>query len=88
MGGRERLAKRQPSERIRRPDERASKVKRSEASAHRLQPLVIRYQLLRLKVGDDLTHITYGNMPRRIASVEELLALKPELNTEPDSPAS
>ena len=48
----------------------------------------IRYQLLRLKLGDDLTHFTYGNMPRGIASVEELLALKPELRTELDSPAS
>jgi len=42
----------------------------------------IRYQLWRLKLGDDLTHFTYGNMPRRIASVEELLALKPELAAE------
>lgn len=39
----------------------------------------IRYHLMRLKLGDDLTHLRYGNMPRRIASVEELLALKPEL---------
>ena len=28
---------------------------------------------------EDLTHFTYGGMPRRIASVEEVLALKPEL---------
>jgi len=33
-------------------------------------------------LGKDLTHITYGNMPRRIASVEEVLALKPELAAE------
>jgi transposase len=39
----------------------------------------IRYHLLRLQLGDDLTHLHYGNMPRRIASVEEVLALKPEL---------
>ena len=42
----------------------------------------IRLQLMRLKLGEDLTHVTYGNMPRRIASVEELLALKPELAAE------
>ncbi len=39
----------------------------------------IRYHLMRLKLGNDLTHLRYGNMPRRIASVEEVLALKPEL---------
>ena len=37
-----------------------------------------------LKLGEDLTHVTYGNMPRRIASVEELLAVKPELSAEFD----
>ena len=42
----------------------------------------IRYHLIRLQLGEDLTHITYGNMPRRIASVEEVLALKPELAAE------
>jgi len=42
----------------------------------------VRYHLMRLKLGDDLTHLTYGNMPRRIASVEEVLALKPELAAE------
>jgi transposase len=41
----------------------------------------IRYHLMRLQLGDDLTHLTYGNMPRRIASVEEVLALKPELRS-------
>jgi len=40
------------------------------------------YHLMRLKLGDDLTHIRYGNMPRRIASVEDVLALKPELRPE------
>ena len=38
----------------------------------------VRLQLMRLKLGEDLTHFTYGGMPRRIASVEEVLALKPE----------
>jgi transposase len=38
----------------------------------------IRYHLMRLQLGDNLTHIRYGNMPRRIASVEEVLALNPE----------
>ena len=42
----------------------------------------IRLQLMRLKLGEGLTQITYGNMPRRIASVEEVLALKPELQPE------
>jgi transposase len=39
----------------------------------------IRYHLIRLQLGEALTHLRYGNMPRRIASVEELLAVKPEL---------
>jgi hypothetical protein len=34
---------------------------------------------MRLQLGKNLTHLRYGNMPRRIASVEELLAVKPEL---------
>jgi len=34
---------------------------------------------MRSKLGEDLTRVTYGNMPRRIASVEELLAVRPEL---------
>jgi transposase len=42
----------------------------------------IRFHLMRLRLGEDLTHIRYGNMPRRIASVEELLAVKPELRPE------
>jgi len=48
----------------------------------------IRYHLMRLKLGADLTHLTYGNMPRRIASVEEMLALKPELREEFGLPES
>jgi transposase len=39
----------------------------------------VRVQLMRLKLGEDLTHFIYGGRPRRIASVEEVLALKPEL---------
>jgi transposase len=41
--------------------------------------LFVRRQLMRLQLGHDLTHFTYGGMPRRIASVEELLAACPEL---------
>ena len=40
------------------------------------------YHLMRLQLGEDLTHFRYGNMPRRIASVEDVLALKPELRPE------
>lgn len=39
----------------------------------------IRYHLMRLQLGEDLTHFRYGNMPRRVASTEELLRVKPEL---------
>jgi transposase len=39
----------------------------------------VRLHLMHLKLGDDLTHFTYGGMSRRIASVEEVLALRPEL---------
>ena len=39
----------------------------------------IRYHLMCLQLGDNLTLLRYGNMPRRIASVEEVLTLKPEL---------
>jgi hypothetical protein len=61
----------------------------------------IRYHLMRLQLGEDLTHFRYGNMPRRrsqrwrsttrfsagwlcqpprrVASVDELLSVKPEL---------
>ncbi len=41
--------------------------------------LFVRRQLMRLQLGHDLTHFTYGRMPRRIASVDELLAACPEL---------
>ncbi len=39
----------------------------------------IRCQLMRSQLGQDLTHIRYGNISRWIASLEEVLALKPEL---------
>src|SRR5574337_290291 len=42
----------------------------------------IRVQLMKLQLGEDLTHIRYGNMPRRIASVEEVLALQPDVRPE------
>ncbi len=39
----------------------------------------VRYGLLRLGLGNDLTGFTYGGMPRGLASVEEVLALFPDL---------
>jgi transposase len=36
----------------------------------------IRRGLTRLKLGENLTHFRYGNMPRRIATVEEIMALQ------------
>ena len=39
----------------------------------------IRYYLMRLQLGKELIHLRYGNMPRRVASVDELLKVKPEL---------
>ncbi len=38
-----------------------------------------KYGLMRLGVGVQLTRIVRGNYPRRLASAEEVLALKPEL---------
>ena len=35
----------------------------------------IRYHLMRLNLGQDLSAFSYGNMPRRIASEEEVLAV-------------
>ena len=40
----------------------------------------IKYGLLRLGAGQDLTRIVRNGYPRRIATSEEVLALKPELN--------
>lgn len=47
----------------------------------------IRLGLMQLKLGENLTHLTYGNLPRRIASVEELLSVRPELRTLINNPA-
>jgi hypothetical protein len=41
----------------------------------------IRYHLMRLKMGDDLTHFPYGGRARPLASVDEVLALHPELKS-------
>lgn len=41
----------------------------------------IRLGLMHLKLGENLTHVVYGNLPRRIASVEELLSVRPELRS-------
>ena len=38
----------------------------------------VRYQLMQLKIGDEVTHVRRTHQ-RSIASVEEILALKPEL---------
>lgn len=42
----------------------------------------IRYHLMRLKMGDDLTHFPYGGRARPLASVDEILALHPELQSD------
>ena len=42
---------------------------------------VVRYQLMRLKMGDHLTHVVRGGARHLIAPAEEVLALKPELAT-------
>jgi transposase len=41
----------------------------------------IRYHLMQLKLGDDLTHFPYGGRARPLASVDEVLALHPELKS-------
>ncbi len=43
----------------------------------------IRYHLLRLGLGDDLTHITRGGTRRPLAAPEEILRLHPELRAGP-----
>jgi transposase len=43
----------------------------------------IRAHLIRLGLGHDLTHITRGGTRRALASVEEVLALQPELREPP-----
>ena len=42
----------------------------------------IRYQLMRLKLGKDLERFPYGGRLRPLASVDEVLALHPELKSE------
>ena len=41
----------------------------------------VRYHLMRLKLGDDLTRFPYGGRERPLASVDEVLALQPELQS-------
>jgi transposase len=41
----------------------------------------IRYHLLRLRLGDELSHIRRGGTPRPLAPPEEILALRPELTS-------
>jgi hypothetical protein len=48
----------------------------------------VHYHLMRLGLGNDLTHIVRGGAKRPLASVAEVLTLKPELRTELDAPAS
>ncbi|MDP9316304.1 MAG: transposase, partial [Chloroflexota bacterium] len=43
----------------------------------------IRYHLLRLGLGDDLTHITRGGTRRPLAPPQEILRLHPELRAGP-----
>jgi hypothetical protein len=39
----------------------------------------VRYGLMRLRLGNNLTTFTYGGMPRGLALVEEMLARFPDL---------
>ena len=45
----------------------------------------IRAHLLRLGLGEDLTHITRGGTKRPLATIEEVLALRPELRAPPST---
>jgi transposase len=45
----------------------------------------IRAQLIRLGLGAELTHITRGGTRRPLATIEEVLALRPELGSPPNS---
>jgi len=45
----------------------------------------IRAHLIRLGLGDELTHITRGGTRRPLATIEELLALRPELRGPPNT---
>ena len=44
----------------------------------------IRAHLIRLGVGDEVTHITRGGTRRPLATIEEVLALRPEVRGPPD----
>jgi transposase len=46
----------------------------------------IRAHLIRLGLGAELTHITRGGTKRPLATIEEVLALRPELRSPPDTP--
>jgi hypothetical protein len=46
----------------------------------------VRLGLMHLKLGENLTHLTYGNLPRRISSVDELLAVRPDLRSLLENP--
>ena len=45
----------------------------------------IRAHLIRLGLGAELTYITRGGIKRRVATIEEVLALRPELRGPPDT---
>jgi transposase len=45
----------------------------------------IRAHLIRLRLGAELTHITRGGTRRPLATIEEVLALRPELRELPDT---
>jgi hypothetical protein len=45
----------------------------------------IRAHLIRLGLGEELTHITRGGIKRGVATIEEVLALRPELRGSPNS---
>ena len=45
----------------------------------------IRAQLMRLGLGEELTHITRGGTRRPLATIEEVLALRPEVRGPPDT---
>ena len=45
----------------------------------------IRAHLIRLGLGDELTHITRGGTRRPLATIEEVLALRPELRGPPET---
>jgi transposase len=46
----------------------------------------VRLGLMHLKLGENLTHLTYGNLPRRISSIDELLAVRPDFRSLLENP--